>query len=220
MNVDTRKTAHALGRLKEVVFHAGSVKAYEDVLEWARTQELAGLENGAALAAADVDEAEADFNRMCIGPYRLSVPPYESVWRSKGRVLNNRYSATVLYTINELGLSINRDCNELPDFFGHEIELIYFLLAVAEGNHAGGDEELARELDLIAEQFWAEHLGHWAFDFLDALHDNASHDFWKAWAQALKAVLTERFGEVELSPYLSGLESVVSMPTSLKEENK
>lgn len=92
---DMLEAAQSLHAFKETFFQPGSPAALESLSRWARSAGHPMLAAEAEMAARDTDAAEAEFNRMCIGPYRLTVPPYESVWRSHGRVLNNRYSAAV-----------------------------------------------------------------------------------------------------------------------------
>lgn len=103
---DMLEAAQSLHAFKETFFQPGSPAALESLSRWARS------------AGHPMLAAEAEFNRMCIGPYRLTVPPYESVWRSHGRVLNNRYSAAVEYAFSEVGLTSHGKLNEMR-FFGH-----------------------------------------------------------------------------------------------------
>lgn len=114
---DMLEAAQSLHAFKETFFQPGSPAALESLSRWARSAGHPMLAAEAEMAARDTDAAEAEFNRMCIGPYRLTVPPYESVWRSHGRVLNNRYSAAVEYAFSEVGLTSHGKLNEMPDFF-------------------------------------------------------------------------------------------------------
>ena len=121
---DMLEAAQSLHAFKETFFQPGSPAALESLSRWARSAGHPMLAAEAEMAARDTDAAEAEFNRMCIGPYRLTVPPYESVWRSHGRVLNNRYSAAVEYAFSEVGLTSHGKLNEMPDFFGNELEFL------------------------------------------------------------------------------------------------
>ncbi len=209
--------AEALAAFKDVLFFTGKPESYEKLADWARRQGRTELELRARQAAGDVDECEADFNRMCIGPYRLTVPPYESVWRTSGRVLNNRYSAAVEHSYAELGLAVGKSLNEPCDFFAYELEFLYCAAALAQANEAQGKCDEAKALNEMFDRFWAEHLGHWAPAFLEALQADARHDFWRVWARELAAALTGITARVALSNHMTGMQAPVAAPASRKQ---
>lgn len=206
----------ALKLLKEPVFHPGTSSVYEQLGIWAQKHDLKELSEACALAMNDTDEVEADFNRMCIGPYRLTVPPYESVWRAGKRVLNNRFSAAVQFSYEEVGLTVG-DMNEPVDFFGYELEFCYCTLAFAEVHAKEGRKEQADFLRQAHSRFWAEHFGHWADQFLQAMQQDAKHPFWQAWARTLSELLLLQNKDIALRNTMSGTEStnVVQPPRSL-----
>lgn len=206
----------ALKLFKEPVFHPAKASVYEELGIWAQKYDRQDLALACAQAASDTDEAEAEFNRMCIGPYRLTVPPYESVWRTGRRVLNNRFSAAVQYSYEEIGLAVG-DMNEPVDFFGYELEFCYATHAFASAYEKEGKTQEAELLREAASRFWAEHLGHWAGKFLEAMQQDARHPFWRAWTQALSELLTVQHKDIALSNTMSGEETtaVVQPPRSL-----
>lgn len=163
---DMLEAAQSLHAFKETFFQPGSPAALESLSRWARSAGHPMLAAEAEMAARDTDAAEAEFNRMCIGPYRLTVPPYESVWRSHGRVLNNRYSAAVEYAFSEVGLTSHGKLNEMPDFFGNELEFLSCVASMSFQYRQKGDAAAADELEAIFRRFWSQHLGHWGIRFL------------------------------------------------------
>ncbi len=207
---------HSLHVFKEVLFHAGDANAYRALGIWANANGDTALATAVEEALKNVDDAEADFNRMCIGPYKLTVPPYESVWRSPGRTMNTRYSAAAKYAYAEAGLSVNPDFNELSDFIGNELEFLSILLIAKVEHAAAGNPELSEMAQETADRFWAEHLGHWYKDFLEGIVKESGHPFWGQWAVSLQRVLTEGFGAIELRSTMTGMEVPVSAPVSLK----
>ncbi len=213
-----KSRAEFLSAMKDVLFATGKPESYRKVADWATAHGNAELSSAALEAAGDVDEAEADFNRMCIGPYRLSVPPYESVWRASGRMLNNRFSAAVEHSYAELGLTVSRSLNEPCDFFAYEIEFMYCAAALAASNEDAGETENAAALVEMFNRFWAEHLGHWAVKFLSALEDDARHPFWRAWAHELNARLSDFTVGIALSNHMTGVEAIVAPPASKTEK--
>ena len=212
---DKLETSRALQALKDVVQLCGRPSAYASLAAWAQAAAHPELARLAEESTHRLEEVEADYNRMCIGPYRLLVPPYESVWRSGGRVLNNRFSAAVEYSYAQAGLASGGALKELPDYFGNEIEFLYCLSALSFHYRNAGDGEAASELEAMFIRFWAEHLGHWAPAFLQAVAENAQEPFWKEWSRVLAQVLEALFQDVPLSETMSGVEEVpVAFPVS------
>ena len=205
---------------KDVMFATGKAKTYEELARWADDNGESSLAEEARKSAADVDNTEADFNRLCIGPFRLVVPPYESVWRSRTRVLNNRYTATCRVSYAEVGLTIDPKLNEMPDYFGNELEFLYYIAALREKHLSAGHKDVAEALEDAGERFWCEHLGHWYGDFLDAMQKEAVLPFWKEWARVLKNWLGTFFNGCELTEFMTGLEQEVKAPASFKTRNE
>lgn len=213
-----QEVAEMLFVFKEPLFHAGNPDVYRHLADWAKSHHCEDLARLSSQARQRVDDIEADFNRMCIGPYRLVVPPYESVWRSGGRVLNNRFSATVAYSYAQLGLTMNKNFNEMSDYVGNELEFLYCTSALCSTHRSEGLDSEAEELASMFSRFWAEHLGHWIFDFLDAIADNAQEAFWQQWTNDLRKELSEIFNDIALSSSMSGLEMPVFGPVTTQKE--
>ncbi|MDY3114778.1 MAG: molecular chaperone TorD family protein [Sutterella sp.] len=191
---------------KGPLFHTHQPEMYASLEKWALANNQRHFADCCAWAQAHIDEVEADFNRMCIGPYRLTVPPYESVWRGNSRVMNNRYSAAVAYSYAELGLGIHTGFREMPDFIGNELEFMYCVGALY---FAHALEEHDEERDLLNDmfiRFWQEHLGHWVYTFLSQVQADSSCEFWREWARVLGEGLGQHFAELSLTQHMTGME--------------
>lgn len=210
--------ADMLFAFKEVMFHAGKASAYEQIAGWAERSGKQRLAELAKDAAGRLDDVEADFNRMCIGPYRLTVPPYESVWRSNERIMNNIYSAAVEHSYAELGLAVGQAMNEPCDFFAYELEFMYCAAALFSQNKAAGNNENCEVLEEMMWRFWAEHLGHWAGKFLEAFAKDSREEFWREWAVELKSELERYTNHVQLSNFMTGTEQVVEFSKRKSEK--
>lgn len=218
--VDKQGVASALLALKDVVQSCGQPQAYAALSSWAASAGYPELAHLSGEAVRRLYEVEADFDRLCIGPYRLVVPPYESVWRSGGRVLNNRFSAAVAHSFAEAGLAAGGKLQELPDYFGNELEFLYCLSALSLHYRKSGDGEAADSLDEMFSRFWAEHLGHWAPDFLEAIAREAEEPLWKEWALVLRRVLGEVFKDTPLSEGMTGLQEAPVAPPAPRQYKK
>ncbi|MBY6185100.1 molecular chaperone TorD family protein [Marinobacter hydrocarbonoclasticus] len=131
------------------------------------------------------ERLEFDFNRMCIGPYRLTVPPYESVYRSGKSVLNSHHTVNVHAFYQQLGLTIEPRFNEPADYIGNELEFLYCVSALTSEHRHAGNADVAGELEALAQQFLTEHLGAWCGDFTDKLMEHAREPFWRHYGAAL-----------------------------------
>lgn len=190
MEVQLRSEATAYQAFKGLTFKPGDAEA---VRAWVDHLEAAGADPEAIACArgalAEPQELEFEFNRMCVGPYRLTVPPYESVWRSGARELCNRYTAGVAEHYAQIGLVIDDGLREPADFIGNELEFLFCVTALEQDRLAASDLEAVQELRAIHDAFLREHLGHWYGQFCTAMADDARHPFWRHYALALKRFL-------------------------------
>ena len=69
---------------KDLFLKPGLASTYRNLSDWAERSGYPALAKEAADASAAPEETEAEFNRLCIGPYRLVVIPYESAWVTSG----------------------------------------------------------------------------------------------------------------------------------------
>ena len=199
---------------KEGCQNAGKKETFQRLSSWAQNNGEEALARVAGKFAGSAEAAEVDFNRMCIGPGKLTVPPYESVWRTHTRILNNRYSAAVLHSYAEVGLALDPRFNEMADFFGNELEFLYYLASLLQAHEKAGHTEVCEALAEAANRFWAEHLGHWAHDFLLALAQDAQEAVWKEWARVLDRKLSSLFEGVSLSQDMTGMEKTIAVPSA------
>ena len=73
---------------KDLFLKPGLPSTCSNLQLWAQSSGYPALAEEAKEAALHPEETEAEFNRLCIGPYRLIVVPYESAWVTGSRKLN------------------------------------------------------------------------------------------------------------------------------------
>ena len=175
---------------KDLFLKPGLASTYRNLSDWAERSGYPALAKEAADASAAPEETEAEFNRLCIGPYRLVVIPYESAWVTSSRKLNGPVAADVANFYASAGLTSASMFNEQPDFFGNELEFLYFLEAVAEETRQKEhSEQLLKEIEGLSKSFRSEHFDKWYEVFLNAIAENTDQSFWKEASEALKAEL-------------------------------
>ena len=102
---------------KDLFLKPGLPSTCSNLQLWAQSSGYPALAEEAKEAALHPEETEAEFNRLCIGPYRLIVVPYESAWVTGSRKLNGPVAEDVANFYAAAGLSSASLLNELPDFF-------------------------------------------------------------------------------------------------------
>lgn len=185
--------ASAYSAFKGVIFAPASKEALSQLIGY--LQHSGGAPELLAEAQCYFDaphELEFDFNRMCIGPYKLTVPPYESVYLSHHRELFTEETDRVADWYQELGLIPDGGLNEPADFIGHELEFLYCLHALKSEYTKQGREDANIELDRMANEFMQQHLGKWYQAFTSDMEREAKLNFWRLYAIALRQFLSSQ----------------------------
>lgn len=126
----------------------------------------------------DVDEIVLEYDRLFNSPYKIEVPPYESLYRyDEGQVMAP-CAVQVEKLYKENGLEISPEFKDLPDHIMVELQFMaYLCLREAE---AGKEGKEAEALQFIKKQdsFIKEHLGLWAEDFSVRLVSSSNSPFY------------------------------------------
>ncbi|MFQ6371927.1 molecular chaperone [Shewanella sp. YIC-542] len=190
MDADFGPVASAYQAFKGMMFAPSKPESLQSLILWLEQQHPCSSLLTAARQYADQQlELECDFNRMCIGPYRLLVPPYESVYRTSGRQINTDETVAVADFYQRIGLVPHGGLNEPADFIGNELEFLFCLEAL---RHQEQDAEVAAELEQWATDFMAAHLGLWYQEFTQGIETHAQTEFWRLYAIELREFLTSR----------------------------
>lgn len=129
-------------------------------------------------------DLELEYNRLCVGPYRLQAPPYESVYRGPSRETFTRITQEVEAHYQQLGLMGQRASGEPADFFGNELEYLFVLYSKYQ-QETGDKAPWAARIDA----FLSEHLGQWYTAFLDDIANHTEMPFWREFSVQLKAFI-------------------------------
>ncbi|MDY6965754.1 MAG: molecular chaperone TorD family protein [Halobacteriota archaeon] len=136
----------------------------------------------------NVDEIYEDlvdeYTLLFVGPYRLPVPPYESIW------VDGKMAGESLLRLKEdyrrAGISKSRSYPEPEDHIAFELKFMHHLCE--EELATEDDEELLKYLQM-QNDFLSDHLMNWAPDFCDAMVEYESSDFYKCIAKITKGFL-------------------------------
>lgn len=161
---------------------------YQQILDETRSAELLAVwplphgprtaEGTAALAESatlgeNVQQVRDDFQQLFVGPFHLPAPPWESVYRSRDRLLFEAETLQVREFYRRHGLQAPKLNQEADDHISLELEFLARLLDRAGAAEADGDLEQARSLVAEHDRFLAEHLTTWAPQFFGDVEANA-----------------------------------------------
>lgn len=119
------------------------------------------------------EQVRDDFQQLFVGPFHLPAPPWESVYRSRERLLFEQETLQVREFYLRHGLQAPKLNLEADDHISLELEFLARLLVRAGAAEADGDPEQARLLVAEHERFLDEHLGAWAPQFFADVEANA-----------------------------------------------
>ncbi|SDI32227.1 chaperone TorD involved in molybdoenzyme TorA maturation [Ferrimonas sediminum] len=193
MNCDYGPIASAYHALKGMVFAPSNPESVANLIAYLE----ASGSNPELLAEAQrhadaPEDLECDFNRMCIGPYRLLVPPYESVYCASGRQINTDDTVKVADFYQNIGLVIDEKLNEPADYIGNELEFLYCVEALVSEHQKQENSDTATALEELAQEFLSLHLGTWYQKFTEGMEKHAQTDFWRLYAGELRRFLSSR----------------------------
>ncbi len=143
------------------------------------------------LKGKELDEARWDYNRLFIGPKRPIASTFESVHRSEKKLMMREETFQVREFYSQVGLEVEK-LNQFPDdFIGFEFQyLLYTALMVVELIN-DGEEDKAKELMEIREEFISKHPKQWFPEFCDDILKGSKEQIWKDLAAFILNILEQ-----------------------------
>lgn len=129
------------------------------------------------LAGDGINDVRQDFYQLFLGPRHLKAPPWESVYRSELRLVNQKCTVDVRKIYSRFGFET--EGGQLEDHFGTECDFIYRLCLMSDT----ADEEQTKNLLSVQKYFITEHLAMWAPRFVDDIKGSARTLFFRGLAQ-------------------------------------
>lgn len=139
---------------------------------------------------AAFDRLHWDYTRMCVGPYQLVAPPWESAYRTEERLLFQAGTLAVRQAYRKYGLQAPEYPAEPDDHIGLELDFMFQTSGMARERAEQG--EGGAFVTLLRDQlaFLEEHLLAWAPRFAADVIRSAETDFYKGMAHLLTGFLT------------------------------
>ncbi|MEQ6378272.1 molecular chaperone TorD family protein [Bacillaceae bacterium S4-13-56] len=134
-----------------------------------------------------------DFTRMTIGPFELTVPPWESYYTRKNQLLFQELTMDVRRTYKKFNYEVKEFNLEADDHIGLELDFMYHLNSLAlqlENSSSKDSVELLSYLLQEQDKFLKKHLLKFGPTFSNNMIKNAETGFYIGMAKILKHFLT------------------------------
>ena len=132
-----------------------------------------------------------DYQKLFVGPDHILAPLWESVYRTKDKIIFDETELEIRRLYNKSGLDVKK--TEPADHLSLELAFMARLCAVVSVNKAFKiNELLVKQLE-----FLKEHLLKWTLSFVENVKENSSTEFWINWSLITRSWLENDFGELE-----------------------
>lgn len=132
-----------------------------------------------------------DYQRLFVGPDEILAPLWESIYKTKDKLLFGEIELEVRRYYNSNGLDVKE--SEPADYFPLQLSFISRLCnAAGEDNFENINENLAKQRD-----FLKEHLLSWIPCWVEDVNKNAETQFWVGFVQMTKGWIENDFDEIK-----------------------
>lgn len=128
------------------------------------------------------EELSVEYARLFLGPFETKVPPYGSIYLNRERMVMGDSTMEVIQFYEEMGLSRNKDCMDLPDHIAVELEFMSYLIYKETEALEKSDFATALEMIKKQERFLDKFLGRWIAPFCEKIKESTDNGFYSALA--------------------------------------
>jgi TorA maturation chaperone TorD len=181
MDNDTRTRIVVYDFLRRVFLHEPTDEFFGRLVESGILEDLndlPGIEKmrsyvQSALSSGDIDAVRQDFYQLFLGPRRLKAPPWESVYRSELRLVNQKSTTEVRQLYARFGFET--EAGQLEDHFGTECDFLFRLCSLLGVIDKHGRYDLLG----VQKRFIGDHLLKWVPGFAEDIMKNALTDYFR-----------------------------------------
>ncbi len=140
-----------------------------------------------------LDRIKNEYTRLFIGPQSLPAPPWESVYKSKERLLFNADTLAVREAYLKRGLLPSGYPNEADDHLSTELDFMFLMADEMRELFESGKDSGEQISDLVKSQllFLEEHLLTWVSQFAKDIQKSESMLMYPQMANLLHVFLAE-----------------------------
>jgi TorA maturation chaperone TorD len=125
------------------------------------------------LKSGAIDDVRQDFYQLFLGPGHVKAPPWESVYTSEFRLVNQESNQEVRKLYAAFGFETA--AGELEDHFGTECDFLFKLCGLT----AVADRNQRSDLLNVQKHFVTDHLLKWVPSFADDIVRNARTSYFR-----------------------------------------
>ncbi len=148
------------------------------------------------------EDLQGDYTRLFIGPGKVIVPPWESVYFNEERLTFQEQTLDVRGWYRCFGLEVERLRHEPDDHIGLELAFLVHLAQLGMGYLENGNQADLEQLLQSQKDFLSKHLLQWGPAFCDQLCDKAHTGFYHGLALLARGALTELAQLFQIDPSL------------------
>ena len=137
------------------------------------------------------EDLQDDYTRLFIGPAKVIVPPWESVYFDDARLIFQERTLEVREWYRRFGLEAEHLHNEPDDHIGLEMIFLVHLAKMGLAELERGDQNDWEQIFQAQRDFLSKHLLRWGTIFCDDVCDKANTVFYKGVALLARGALTE-----------------------------
>ncbi len=130
-----------------------------------------------------------DYTKMFIGPGELIVPPWESVYTTKERLIFQETTLEVRKAYLKYNFLPKQYLHEADDHIGLELEFMYRLSEQALKTFQNNELQQTEAILKDQQQFLREHLQLWIPEFSEKVINGADTDLYRGMANVLNGII-------------------------------
>lgn len=142
---------------------------------------------------SDLQEMIVEYAKLFVGPFKVLVPLYGSVYLDTTKQLSGPSTFEVAKWYKEEGLTL--ELNDIEDHISIELEFLYFLVVQEIACDNSEKAELCKKQKMFIENFLP-----WIPALSDTLNDNTNKTFYKTLAEVVKCFLINELELLQIKP--------------------
>ncbi|WP_353096970.1 molecular chaperone TorD family protein [Tissierella praeacuta] len=131
------------------------------------------------LTKKQIDKLNSEYNRLFIGPGHVHVPPWESVYLSKEKIIFDEHTLAVREFYKRWKVVTTKINKEPDDHIGFELEFMSILINKSIRSLGEGSIDEFKNITIGQKEFLDRHPLVWIDEFSNKLTDNTEEPFYK-----------------------------------------
>lgn len=135
-------------------------------------------------------ELLVEYTRLFIGPFKLLVPPYSSMYFGSKELMSDE-TLWVINFYDKMGLAFDTDIKDSPDHIAVETEFLYYLTFNCIKEFSDGNTDNAHKFWMGQTEFFFSHYQKWVPQFCAGIKEHSNNAFYISMADCLAVLVNE-----------------------------